>query len=140
MKILELKPYIICGDFNSIYLDNNNSFSLKQANELYKHIYYMKNHIFKRKLTKKDIKMLIVFNYLPYKLLKEAGYIYAKPDNYEKCITSSRGKNVIDTIWYLPERVRCIKSSIVDCGEVSSDFLIGELSDHNPIYGLFELC
>jgi hypothetical protein len=79
-------------------------------------------------------------NYFPYKLLQDAGYVYAKPENYETCITSSRGQSVVDTIWYLPERVRCIKSSIVDCGKVDGNFLFGELSDHNPVYGIFELC
>lgn len=140
VKILRHKPDIICGDFNSIYLDSNTSFTYKQVGELYKQIHYMHHQIFKRKLTKREIKFVILINYFPYKLLKDVGYVYAKPENYDTCITSSRGQSIVDTIWYLPERVRCIKSSIVDCGKVGSDFLFGELSDHNPVYSIFELC
>jgi exonuclease III len=140
VKILRHKPDIICGDFNSIYLDSNTTFTYKQVGELYKQIHYMRHQIFKRKLTQSEIKFVILINYFPYKLLKDNGYVYAKPENYETCITSSRGSNVIDTIWYLPERVRCIKSNIVDCGKAGEDYLFGELSDHNPVYGSFELC
>jgi exonuclease III len=138
-EIIQKRPDIICGDFNSIHLDSNEKFTTKQASELLKNMHYMCNQIYHRKITIDELKFIIDMNYLPYKLLKKAGYVYAKPDNYISSITSSRGGSIVDTIWYLPDRVRCTKSSIINCGEVDNNYLFGGLSDHNPIYGTFEL-
>jgi exonuclease III len=137
VELINSRPDIICGDFNSIHLDKHKSFTYKQIHMLFNQIQYMSTNIYNRKLSRKEIELIIMMNYLPYKLLKDAGYVYAKPNNYDNCITSSRGQSIVDTIWYLPNKVKCENSNIINCGEVDSKYLFGGLSDHNPIYANF---
>jgi len=66
----------------------------------------------------------------PYDLLKQNGYIYAKPENELMEITSKKGNSIVDTIWYNS------KLKLEQC-EIIIDKQ--NRSDHNPVKAVFTI-
>ena len=130
-EIINEKPDIILGDFNSVYsIDEkqNQKFlesqynwfkSLKEGNEL--------THIDKENINS--------WNSLPFKTLEENKYVYAKPKN-ENMYTNGRGQTIIDFIWYNPITIDIVKEAeIKDMLNNKNDNYNNNncISDHNPV-------
>lgn len=128
--ILAENPNIICGDFNSIYSENEMLYSKYLGNQFK----YFNNLLESRDFTINDKLNIKNWNDQPYKLLKKQNYIYISPENESKCITSSRGNSIIDGFW-LNENMKKTKysSKIINLGDINEDMLLGSISDHNPV-------
>ena len=139
-KVITQTPDVVVGDFNSVY--NSNSEKLLEYLEgQYK---YFQSHVLHQTLTltQAQKKMVDKWNSAPYELLREAGYVYARPDNETQEITNGRGQSIIDTIWYNPRTVKLIGAPhiIPDIIHKGDDYSAGKcISDHNPVFAEFRV-
>lgn len=126
-KIINEKPDIIAGDFNSYYEDSytTESDSFKRQRQWYK------------QLTDEQI---IHWNKQAYQQLKDNGYVYAEPNNKGQ-VTSIRGNTIIDTIWYKPNKVKpvnCEIISLVTTKYPHQNIPNDCVSDHFPVFCRFQ--
>jgi hypothetical protein len=132
-QIIEGRPHIIMGDFNSVYsLDptRNEEFIQQQFS-------YFENIVKNEQLTEQDKLSIRRWNQACYELLIEEGYSYASPSNEHSLYTEGRGKTIVDTIWYTGLQLEtCMIIPIIDKDD-SFDENQNCISDHNPIYALF---
>ena len=111
-SVLEENPAIICGDFNSVY--SNNDDRLKKFLES-QYEYFKNNN--DGVLTNEQIETTIRdLNMEPYRILIENGYKYASPQNDLTTVTNGRGKTTVDCFWYDPKRVVVRECKIIDKG------------------------
>ena len=116
-KVLDEKPDIICGDFNSVYSKNNN---LEEKFLLLQYKYFSK-------FSESDDLKKKIFNWnkAPYKLLEKAKYIYAEPINEFGNVTSYKGNSIVDCVWYNNNKLQLNKCEIINFSN--------NKSDHNPV-------
>ena len=144
-SVINEKPDIILGDFNSVYaVDNNRKISFLENQYSYFYnlskmdglskLSYLSNlnnlnnlNNIEKKLGSEKIKK---WNMDPYEILIQNGYIYAKPENELMEITSKKGNSIVDTIWYNS------KLKLEHC-----EIIIDEhnRSDHNPVKAVFTI-
>lgn len=125
--IIEYSPNVILGDFNSVYSDKEalfNQFLNSQYN-------YFKWLLKFKSLTSCYMDDIYYLNISPYEVLQEAGYNYSEPINADYAITNSRGKTIVDTIWYFG--IKKVSSVIINGGSIKNHLFDG-ISDHNPVY------
>lgn len=124
-------PNIICGDFNSVYSENELLYGKFLGNQFKYFSEILKN----RKFTINDKLLIKKWNCYPYKLLKKMSYEYVKPNNELKYITSSRGNSIIDGFWLNTNLKKAnYESQIINLGAVlDNNYLLGNISDHNPV-------
>jgi hypothetical protein len=118
--ILDKNPFIIAGDFNSVY-----SPDLKSQYEYF-------TNLNEGPLTVKQRVFITEWNKKPYDILLEAGYTYALPKN--SSFTSQLGKTVVDAIWY--KNLVLYDCYILDLPYKDNTSCI---SDHNPVIATFTL-
>jgi hypothetical protein len=129
--IINEKPDVILGDFNSVYSSN-----IKQHKRFLKGQFdYFSKFVKKDKLTSVEKEKIYKLNNAPYELLVKNGYVYAKPDNESTTITNGRGNSIIDTIWYKPEKVDVKGTHIINIMSPKDKFSEYKcISDHNPLF------
>jgi hypothetical protein len=136
-KVLDLKPYIIVGDFNSVYSEDDKLLQ-KFLDSQYEYFKSINKGV---ELTNLQIQNIKLLNSEPFKLLKDNGYVYAKPINENSEITSARGNTIVDTIWYNPDTVVLVYNSakIIPIMLPNDNYENRRCinSDHNPVYAEF---
>jgi len=145
-KIIERKPDVICGDFNSVWSSNKKTLE-RYLDQQYIYFYNILKYQGKLSAEELQTKMLndqnktIInnWNLKPYKLLCENGYVYAKPDNENSAITNGRGQTIVDTIWYNPKTVLYSGGYIINIISPDDDYWQSYncISDHNPVFAEF---
>jgi exonuclease III len=125
--IIEYSPNVILGDFNSIYSDKDKLFN-KFLDSQYNYFKWLLKF---KSLTSAYMDDIYYLNVVPYEVLQEAGYIYSEPLNADYSITNSRGKTIVDTIWYFG--IKKVSSVIINGGAIKNHLFDG-ISDHNPVY------
>lgn len=131
-NIINYKPNIICGDFNSIWSNNINQLN----NFMTSQIKYFKKIYKKKNLSEFELNQINLWNYEPYLILKTLNYNYIEFKNEINNFTNSRGKTIVDTFWYNNKKKKIIKSinsEIINIGEIDKNKLFGNISDHKPI-------
>ena len=132
-KVIESKPDIICGDFNSVYSPDEK----RNSDFLQKQYTYFNEHVksFVDPLTDNDKKIIKKANETPINILIKNGYKYSTPQNEAEETTNGRGKTIIDFIWYKPDKIEVSNCEIIDLGGgnnwVDNDSC--KYSDHNPV-------
>jgi len=93
--IVNHKPNIILGDFNSAYCSDINTYHRHLLNQI---LYFQ--IIFNKELTEPEIKKVFEWNFYPIALLLQLGYTYATPNNETDLTTSNRGNITVDLLFY----------------------------------------
>lgn len=135
-EVIDEKVDIICGDFNSVYAEDQNRLE-EFLNGQYEYFETRKPPGIN--LTDNEIQRRInELNSKPYTMLKDAGFVYAKPLNEKKLVTNGRGNSIIDCVWYNPQTIIKKSCRIIDKqgGEDWESIDTCDFSDHNPV--LFE--
>ena len=132
-KIIEKKPDIILGDFNSVLPMKD-----QESEDLYlqsQYEYFKKK--LQRELNEEEIKKIKDINNIPYERLISSGYTYAKPEN-NNLFTNILGKTIVDCIWYKKEKLKLLSCNIIDILDNYTDKK-DCISDHNPVIADFEI-
>ena len=129
-KVIKEEPDIILGDFNSVLEGRRQNLNSQMK-------YFSKK--FRRTLNKSNLDRIKDWNYGPYNLLEDNGYKYSKPDNTNDVgFTNLRGKTIIDTIWYNPDKVTCVGTKIIETRTNIKDGFKSP-SDHYPVITTVEV-
>lgn len=136
--VVEEKPDIILGDFNSVYSNNENrlkEFIDKQQN-YYRNskptVYEPQSDLYNQRV--------IDLNISPYNILVNNGYTYAIPSNEDGMITNGRGNSIIDCIWYKKDKLFMEFCKIEPVLQQSDQYNVNNcISDHNPVHAIFTI-
>ena len=131
-KVIAEQPDIICGDFNSAYSENSDYLRtfIESQKKYFKEIY--------PNLTGDQIKQIEDWNLKPFNILKEKNYNYATPSNEGSVNTNGRGNTNVDFVWYKSDKIKNIKTKIIDLSAVNdttntNNYNCKYYSDHNPV-------
>lgn len=136
--VINEKPDIILGDFNSIY----------DSEKVKTQYFYFKNVVLKQKhipLTPDQKQKINRINKEPFDLLEKSGYSNSVPNNERGLITNARGETIIDYIWYKKYTIRdenqtkIIKLIKDDETKLKFNNSNCAYSDHNPVIGEFSV-
>jgi len=128
-KVVNSKPDIILGDFNSVFSTQETRISqfIQQQIEWYQSIY-------NKELTKDEKQLVMDWNMKPFQYLLHHGYVYATPSNEMTDITNGRGNSIIDCIFYNPQKLNMVSSQIIPIIDSQNNYNNNIcISDHNPV-------
>lgn len=142
--ILTSKPDIILGDFNTEYLNDRDKEqryieNIKKMLQIY--LTSIKKTNFKNLITNQKITFFLNFNKCIFDLLIKNGYNYSYPNNENSLITNTLTKSITTGIWYRSNKLKLIKSEIINITKNTDDVVQSEncVSFHNPVYAEFEI-
>ena len=125
-KVIDKKPDIIMGDFNSVY-------SSKEE-QLQKFLKGQSTYFNDKCKNKVSDDFIGKWNKGPFEELQKE-YTYAEPVNQSESYTSALGKSIVDTIWYKTntDKFTFMKSEIVQSMDPYFQSNYCFYSDHNPV-------